>query len=252
MTRRPANSQTIMNATLTPPRIVSPAEWLAARQQHLVREKQLTRALDELYAERRQLPWTRVGKRYTFDTPTGKKALAELFAGRSQLFVYHFMFGPDWDEGCKSCSFVADHFDGPRQHLEHHDLTLVAVSRAPLPKLEEYKRRMGWKFPWVSSFANDFNHDFHVSFKPEEMAPGKAYYNYGFIQETLPFDELPGASIFVRGEGGEVYHTYSTYTRGLDVLLGTHHLLDFTPKGRDERTGTMDWVRRHDSYENAS
>lgn len=241
-----------MKTKLTPPPIVSPAEWLAARQRLLAREKQLTRELDELHAQRRRLPWTRVGKRYEFDTPGGKKDLAELFAGRSQLFVYHFMFGPDWAEGCKSCSFVADHFDGPRLHLEHHDLTLVAVSRAPLAKLEAYKRRMGWKFPWVSSFATDFNHDFHVSFRPGELAPGKAYYNYGFLPEAPPFEELPGASIFVRGEGGEVYHTYSTYTRGLDVLLGAHHLLDLTPKGRDERTGTMDWVRRHDSYKNAS
>ncbi|MBI2497395.1 MAG: DUF899 domain-containing protein [Opitutae bacterium] len=241
-----------MNTTLTPPRIVSPAEWLAARQQHLVREKQLTRELDELYAQRRRLPWTRVEKRYVFDSPAGKKTLAELFAGRSQLFIYHFMFGPDWDEGCKSCSLIADHIDGPRQHLEQHDVTFLAVSRAPLARIEEFKRRMSWKFPWVSSHANDFNYDFHVSFKPGEMAPGKAYYNWAFSPETPPVEELPGASIFVRGGSGEVYHTYSAYARGLDVLLGVHHMLDFTPKGRDEHEGPMDWVRHHDRYGAAS
>ena len=242
-----------MNTTaLPPPRIVSPDEWRAARRKLLAREKQLSRELDELHAERRRLPWTKVEKPYAFDTPAGRKNLADLFDGRSQLFVYHFMLGPDWDQGCKHCSFVADHFEGPMKHLVHHDVSFLAVSRAPLANIEAFKRRMGWKFAWVSSHDNDFNYDFHVSFRPEEMAPGKAYYNYTIMEETPPVEELPGASVFVRGEDGAVYHTYSAYARGLDVLLGAHHMLDFTPKGRDEREGPMDWVRHHDRYDTAN
>jgi len=241
-----------MNSTLPAPRIVSRADWVAARRLHLAREKELTRQLDQLYVERRELPWTPVEKRYVFDTAAGKRGLADLFGGRSQLLVYHFMFGPDWEQGCKHCSFFSDHIEGPLQHLEHRDVSFAAVSRAPIAKLEVFQRRMGWKFTWASSFHNDFNYDFHVSFRPEEMAPGKAYYNWGFAPVALPIDELPGMSVFVRDEAGDVFHTYSAYARGLDAVLGANHLLDLTPKGRDEREGPMDWVRHHDRYDTAS
>jgi predicted dithiol-disulfide oxidoreductase (DUF899 family) len=233
-------------------RIVSRDEWLAARRALLAKEKELTRLRDRLSAERRELPWVRVERNYVFDTAQGKKTLAELFEGRSQLFVYHFMFGPDWEEGCIGCSFAADHFDGAAVHLEHHDVTVVAVSRAPLAKLEAYKKRMGWRFKWVSSAGSDFNYDYHVSFTREEMARGRVFYNFGMTDASI--EELPGASVFYRDENGDIYHTYSAYARGGEELLGAYVILDATPNGRNE-TGPyrnlMDWVKRHDQYEEA-
>ncbi len=192
----------------------------------------------------------RVDKPYVFDTPQGRKTLAELFAGRSQLVVYHFMLGPDWEAGCTGCSFLADHLDGALPHLENHDVTLLAVSRAPLDRIEAYKRRMGWRFPWVSSHGSDFNYDFHVSFTPEALAKGSVYYNYEMIPRAQAHDELPGLSAFYRDEKGEVFHTYSSYARGGEELIGTLMILDRAPLGRNEHT-TMDWVRRHDEYEAA-
>jgi predicted dithiol-disulfide oxidoreductase (DUF899 family) len=229
------------------PKVVSAAEWLAARKDLLAREKEFTRQRDALSAARRQLPSVKVEKQYVFDGAKGKETLADLFDGRSQLIVYHFMLGPDWEEGCKSCSYLADHFDGANWHLPHRDVTLVVVSRAPLSKIERFKKRMGWRFKWVSSYGNGFNFDYHVSFTKDEEANGEIYYNY----ETAEFisDELPGLSVFYKGENGDVFHTYSTYARGLDTLVGTYNLLDLVPKGRDENPdSTMDWVRRHDEY----
>lgn len=231
--------------------VVSRQEWLDARQTLLAQEKELTRERDRLAAERRALPWVRVEKAYRFEGASGRLTLADLFVGRSQLIVYHFMLGPGWAEGCKSCSYLADHFDGAIPHLAQRDVTLVAVSRAPWPEIEAFKRRMGWRFPWVSSYGSDFNHDFHVSFTAEEMARGQVYYNY--VQDSSPEEELPGASVFYRSEAGEIFHTYSCYSRGLDLLIGTYNFLDLVPKGRDEdRLGfTMEWVRHHDRYDGA-
>lgn len=228
--------------------IVSPNEWLSARQELLRKEKEFTRLRDQLSAERRKLPWVKVAKPYVFDGPGGKETLADLFKGRSQLAVYHFMLGPDWKEGCKSCSFMADHFNGITVHLAHRDVTLVAVSRAPLARIEQFKQRMGWAFHWVSSFATDFNRDFHVSFTPEELK-GDVFYN--FEQRRFPSDEAPGLSVFFKDGAGDVFHTYSCYARGLDMLIGAYHFLDLVPKGRDEATlpYTMSWVRHHDRYE---
>ncbi len=229
------------------PRIVPETEWLVARKDLLSREKELTRLRDEVTRHRRELPWVRVEKNYLFDGPGGKETLADLFDGRSQLIVYHFMFGPGWEEGCKSCSYLADHFDGANWHLPHRDVTLVAVSRAPLSELEAYRNRMGWRFKWLSSHGNDFNFDYHVSFTSEEEKKGKAYYNYSMGEFMM--DELPGLSVFYKDENGAVYHTYSTYARGLDSLVGAYNFLDLVPKGRDENPdATMDWVRRHDDY----
>lgn len=235
--------------TFEHPKIVSRADWLVARKKHLAREKEITRLRDQLLAERRQLPWTQVEKNYRFQNVGGPRTLSDLFEGRSQLFVYHFMFGPGWGEGCKSCSFFADHVDGLRQHIERHDVKFCAVSRAPLEEIEAYRRRMDWGFSWVSSHGSDFNFDFAVSFTPEQVAAQSKLYNY----ETIPamLDELPGASVFYRDDAGVVYHTYSSYARGLDILLGAHNLLDFTPKGRNEGDQIMGWVRRHDEYTNA-
>jgi predicted dithiol-disulfide oxidoreductase (DUF899 family) len=234
-------------------RIVSQEEWLAARKAHLRNEKALTRMRDLVAAERRTLPWVKVEKEYVFDTPHGRKTLADLFDGRSQLIVQHFMFGPDWDEGCIGCSFAADHVDAAYMHLQHHDVTFVAISRAPLAKLEAYRKRMGWRFNWVSSNGSDFNYDYHVSFTKDELAKGKVYYNYAMTDEG--FDELPGASVFYKDAGGDIFHTYSRYGRGGEEVLGAYMLLDITPKGRNE-TGPnhnlLDWVRRHDEYEPAA
>jgi predicted dithiol-disulfide oxidoreductase (DUF899 family) len=229
-------------------KVVSRDEWLAARKAHLAKEKALTKARDELSAERRALPWVKVEKNYVFDTPSGKKTLGDLFGGRSQLIVYHFMLGPDWGEGCPSCSYLADHFDGAALHLAHRDVTLTVVSRAPLAEIEAYKKRMGWRFPWVSSHGNDFNFDFHVSFRPEE-AEGEVYYNYDM--RDFESDEMPGLSVFAKDASGAIFHTYSAYARGLDRLVGTYNFLDLVPKGRDEAElpWTMAWVRRHDEYE---
>ena len=235
---------------MTKRKIVSKEEWLQARKAHLAKEKELTRLRDELSRERRELPWVKVDKEYVFDAPGGRKvALAELFDGRSQLLVYHFMFGPEWKEGCPSCSFVCDSLDGSVPHLAARDVTLTMVSRAPLAKIEAFKQRMGWRFPWVSSFDSDFNYDFHVSFTPQQRASGKVEYNYNM--EEFPSEEGPGASVFYKDPAsGEIFHTYSVYARGLDPLVVTYTLLDMVPKGRDEDelAFSMQWVRHHDRY----
>jgi len=233
---------------MEPNAIVSRDSWLAARKRLLAKEKEFTRLRDDLSRQRRELPWVRVGKEYIFDAPGGRETLAELFETRSQLIVYHFMFGPDWGEGCKSCSFWADNFNGIIVHLKHRDATMVAVSKAPLDKLEAFKKRMGWRFKWVSSFANDFNRDYQVSFTPEEMSRGEVHYNYAM--QKFPSEEAPGISVFCK-DGSDVYHTYSCYARGLDMLNGAYHYLDLLPKGRDEALlpYTMAWVRYHDRYE---
>jgi predicted dithiol-disulfide oxidoreductase (DUF899 family) len=231
-------------------RIGTREEWLAARRQLLEREKELTRRSDELARQRLELPWVPIEKDYRFETEEGPRTLSELFGGRSQLLVYHFMFGPEWTEGCPSCSLSADHFDGPMIHLNARDVTMVSVSRAPLEKITAYKRRMGWRFPWVSSLGSDFNFDFGVSFTPEQQAGG-AEYNFAPVDE--PYEELPGMSAFAL-EDGVVHHTYSCYARGGDVLMGIYQLLDRAPRGRDEDDlpWPMAWVRRHDRYEQAA
>src|SRR6478736_9499127 len=230
-------------------KIVPQDEWLAARKALLAKEKEFTKARDQISAARRDLPWVKVEKPYMFDAASGKQSLADLFEGRSQLIVYHFMLGPGWKAGCPSCSFLADHFDGAAIHLAQRDVTLVVVSRAPLAEIEAYKKRMGWKFKWVSSYGTDFNSDFHVSFTPEEKACGKVEYNYTMTE--FPSEEAPGLSAFAKNEAGEVLHTYSSYARGLDILVGTYNFLDMAPKGRDEDAlpWSMAWVRRHDDYQ---
>ena len=230
-------------------RIVSGEEWVAARKLLLAREKEFTRARDELSKVRRELPWRRVDKAYAFDGPDGRKTLADLFEGRSQLIVQHFMFDPDWDAGCKSCSFWADNFNGIVVHLKQRDVSFVAVSRAPLPKIEAFKRRMGWSFRWVSSYPSDFNRDYQVSFEPGDLERGTAEYNFEKRTADSP-RELPGVSVFARDERGSVFHTYSCYARGLDVLNAAYHYLDLVPKGRDEDglSFPMAWVRLHDQY----
>lgn len=229
--------------------IVSREEWLDARRRHLAREKEFTRQRDELSRERRELPWVRVDKEYVFDAPGGKESLADLFGNCSQLIVYHFMYGPDWDEGCPSCSFWADNFNGIDIHLRHRDISLVAIARAPLETLEAYRKRMGWQFRWVSSYDNDFNRDYHVSFTPEEMERGEVFYNFGAT--SFPSEEGPGISVFYRDDDAAVYHSYSCYARGLDMLNGAYHYMDLAPKGRDEDElpYTMAWLQRRDQYD---
>ncbi len=228
--------------------IVSHEEWTAARRRLLAREKELQRLRDELAAERRALPWERVEKRYVFDGPRGQETLADLFEGRSQLVVYHFMFAPDWETGCKSCSFWADNYNGIVDHLKQRDVSLAAISRAPLAKLQGFAKRMGWGFKWVSSGNTDFNYDLHVSFRPDDVARGKTEYNY------LPYDramsDLPGFSVFYKDADAAIFHTYSTYARGLDPMNAAYQLLDLTPKGRDEGSlpSPMSWVKLHDLY----
>jgi predicted dithiol-disulfide oxidoreductase (DUF899 family) len=228
---------------------VSRDDWLAARQALLAKEKEFSRQRDALSAARRELPWVKVEKDYVFDGPDGKQSLADLFDGRSQLIVYHFMLGPGWEQGCPSCSFLADHFDGAVVHLAHRDTTFVVVSRAPLDEIEKFQKRMGWRFKWLSSYGSDFNHDYQVSFTEDEMAKGEVVYNYR--KSEFPSEEAPGVSVFARDEAGNVFHTYSAYARGLDMLLGTYNFLDLVPKGRDEDDleFTMSWVRHHDRYE---
>ena len=230
--------------------IVSRAEWLEARKAHLAKEKELTRLRDQLSAERRALPWVKVEKEYVFDAPTGKKTLAELFEGHSQLIVHHFMLGPGWHAGCIGCSFSADHIEGALVHLDHHDVSVVNVSRAPLAEIETYKKRMGWRVPWVSSNGSDFNYDYHVSFRPEDIAKRKVHYNYDM--RDFQSEELSGLSVFIKDENGDIFHTYSSYARGYEMVDTTYMLLDMTPKGRNE-TGPhynlADWVRRHDEYD---
>lgn len=228
--------------------VVSREEWLKARKVLLATEKEETKLRDKIRAERQKMPWVKVDKTYTFDTPDGKKTLTDLFDGRSQLMIYHFMFGPDWEAGCTGCSFLADHIDGTLSHLNNHDVTLTCVSRAPLAKLEAYKKRMGWKFPWVSSFGSDFNFDYHVSFTREELDSGKVFYNFRETSGDDANDELPGMSAFIRDENGNVYHTYSDYARGGEEILTTLMILDRAPKGRNE-TSTLSFVKRHDEYD---
>lgn len=230
--------------------VVTREEWLKARQALLTMEKEETHLRDKVRAERQALPWVKVDKAYTFQTPEGKKTLAELFDGRSQLMIYHFMFGPDWEAGCPGCSFMADHIDGMLPHLNHHDVTFVCVARAPLDKIEAYKKRMGWKFPWYSSNGSDFNFDYHVSFTKEELARGQVYYNYRKTDSADAHDELPGMSAFFRDRDGAVYHTYSDYARGGEEMIGTLMALDRAPKGRNE-TGTLSFVKRKDEYDDA-
>jgi predicted dithiol-disulfide oxidoreductase (DUF899 family) len=231
------------------PNVVSPAEWLRAHKEHLAREKEFTRLRDELSRKRRELPWEKVEKQYVFEGPNGTETLADLFQKRSQLIVYHFMLGPGWKEGCKSCSYLADHFDGAALHLAHRDTTLTAISRAPFAEIAAFKKRMGWRFPWVSSFATGFNHDYHVSFTPDELATGLAEYNFGSIPFSI--EEGPGLSVFYKDAEGGIFHTFSSYARGLDILVGAYTFLDMTPKGRDEDglAFTMSWVRHHDKYD---
>ncbi|MGK9050293.1 DUF899 domain-containing protein [Neorhizobium petrolearium] len=242
-----------MDATVSsknPPenQVVSREEWLEARRKLLALEKEETHLRDKVRAERQALPWVKVDKDYVFDTPAGKKTLADLFDGRSQLVVYHFMLGPEWEAGCTGCSLLSDHLDGTLPHLNHHDVTLIAVSRAPLEKIEAYRRRMGWKFPWVSSYGSDFNFDYHVSFTKEDLAKDKVFYNFAAIPPEQANDELPGLSAFYRNGKGEVFHTYSSYARGGEELIGTLMILDRAPLGRNEES-TMSFVKRHDEYE---
>lgn len=226
--------------------VVSREEWLAARKGLLAEEKAALRQLDAVSAKRRALPWVLVTQDYRFTGPEGELRLVDLFRGRSQLIVYHFMFGPGWEEGCDGCSFLSDHVDAARQHFEHHDVAFAAVSRAPLAQFLPFKKRMGWTFPWVSSHGSSFNFDFGVSFTAEQVASGNVGYNYG----TTPYahEELHGLSVFYRRANGTIYHTYSTYARGVDILTSTLQFLDLTPKGRNEES-TMNWVRHHDRYE---
>ena len=236
---------------MPPHRVVSREEWIEARKAHLDHEKEYTRARDRLSAERRALPWVRVEKAYSFDGPNGQVTLADLFKGRSQLVVQHFMFAPDWDEGCKSCSFWADGFERMIPHLAARDTTLVAISRAPLQKLNAFRHRMGWTFDWLSSAGNDFNYDFAVSFTPEQIKSGAARYNFGTA--GWGSEEAPGLSVFYRDERSDIFYTYSTFARGLDMMNAAYHYLDLTPLGRHEDglPYPMDWVRHRDQYQPA-
>jgi predicted dithiol-disulfide oxidoreductase (DUF899 family) len=229
-------------------KVVSHDTWIDARKELLAKEKEFTRLRDQLSQQRRDLPWERVEKQYLFDGPKGKETLTDLFAGKSQLVVYHFMFGSDWQEGCPHCSFWADNFDGIVVHLEHRDVRMLAISRAPLEKLEAFKKRMGWSFKWVSSLQNDFNYDYHVSFTPEDVQKGTAFYNYSKGHRDAT--EREGVSVFYKDEGGAVFHTYSCYARGIDMMNTAYQYLDLVPKGRDENSleFTQAWVRYHDRY----
>lgn len=229
-------------------KIVSREDWVASRKELLKQEKEFTQLRDKLSQQRRELPWTTVEKDYVFDGPNGKESLADLFGTCSQLIVYHFMFDPEWTEGCKSCSLLADHYSPAIVHLRQRDVSMVTVSRAPLETLLSFKDRMGWTFEWVSSFGNDFNRDFHVTFTPEEMKQGTAYYNYE--HKPFPVAEAPGMSVFYKDDAGSICHTYSTYARGLDLFVNTYNFLDTVPNGRDEDglSFTMEWVRHHDRY----
>jgi predicted dithiol-disulfide oxidoreductase (DUF899 family) len=237
-----------MTATQSQHKVVSRDEWLKARLEHLAAEKEFTRKRDEVSRQRRELPWERVEKNYVFEGPYGPETLADLFADRSQLIIYHFMLGPNWEEGCKSCSFLADHFDGTRIHLAHRDVTFAVVSQAPMPRIAAFQKRMGWRFHWVSAFTTEFQTDYGVHFTKEEIA-GEVNYNY---QKThFGVEEAPGLSVFYKDAAGQIFHTYSTYARGLDALVGTYQFLDLVPKGRDEDglAFSMAWVRHHDKYE---
>ena len=225
--------------------VVTQGEWLAARKQLLAEEKEFTRLRDQLSQKRRDLPWVKVTKDYVFDSPNGKQPLSELFHDQSQLMVYHFMLGPDWEEGCKSCSFWADNFEGIDIHLKHRDISFLAISRAEIEKIEAYKKRMGWTFNWVSSFNNDFNYDFQASFSSDQEKKNEVIYNY--IKRPYFTDEMAGVSVFIKDEEHSIFHTYSTYSRGLDILNGAYNYIDLAPMGRNEEDG-MSWLRHHDQY----
>jgi len=229
-------------------RTVSRDQWIEERRALLAREKEFTRLRDQLSRQRRELPWVRVDKDYVFEGANGKQTLSELFAGRQQLIVYHLMFDPSWEEACSRCSFWADNFNGVLVHLNQHDVTLVAISRAPFAKLAAFQKRMGWSFDWVSSFGNDFNRDYHVSFTPHELEHGEIIYNYAPVKTSMT--ERPGISVFYKDQAGRIFHTYSCYSRGLDMLNVAYHYLDLTPKGRDEEglPFPMAWVCYHDAY----
>jgi predicted dithiol-disulfide oxidoreductase (DUF899 family) len=230
-------------------KVVAPEEWLAARVELLKKEKEFTRLRDEISKQRRELPWEKVEKKYVFDGPKGKETLADLFGKQSQLIVYHFMFGPGWKEGCPSCSYIADHFAGSLPHLAARDVRLVAISRAPLVEIEAFKKRMGWEFPWYSSNGTEFNFDYHVSQSKDEMGKTEVYYNYSM--QKFPAEERPGATVFYKDATGNVFHTYSSFGRGLDMMIGAYNWLDIAPKGRDEEglKHSMAWVRHHDKYD---
>jgi predicted dithiol-disulfide oxidoreductase (DUF899 family) len=234
---------------MQPHKVVSYEDWLTARKRHLKNEKALTRMRDLVAAERRTLPWVKVEKRYVFDTTQGRKTLADLFGRNGQLIVQHFMWRHDLDQGCVGCSLHTDHAQGARAHLAHHDVSFVVVSRAPLEKLQAYRKRMGWETEWVSSLNSDFNFDYHVSFTREQLE-GDVYYNYQEIPGENAMDELPGLSVFVKDDAGQVHHTYSSYARGNEEAISAFYYLDLTPKGRNE-SETMDWVKRHDEYDAA-
>jgi len=243
-----AATETMEKSTSAPAvKVVPRAEWLAARKELLSKEKEFTRLRDELSRQRREMPWVKMEKAYRFEGPDGPKTLADLFDGRTQLVVYHFMFGPGWKEGCPSCSYLSDSFDSAALHMAQRDTSFAVISRATSPEIEAFKKRMGWRFPWVSSFGTDFNYDFHVSFSKKESDASKVYYN--FAMTDFPSEEAPGMSVFYK-KGGEVFHSYSAYARGLDILVPTYNLLDLTPKGRDE--DGLPWpmarVRHHDRY----
>lgn len=240
---------TVTEASTANHAVVAGDRWLTERKALLAREKELMRLHDQVARERRALPWERVDKPYVFDTPQGRRTLAELFDGRRQLLVQHFMLGPDWAQGCPSCSFMADHADGMNVHLAQRDISFVAISRAPLAQIQRFRERMGWRFDWVSSHGSDFNHDFGVSFTPEELASGQVDYNYRM--QSFPAEEAPGVSVFYRDDAGDVFHTYSTYGRGVEVMMGAYPMMDLVPRGRGERDvpHKMEWVRHHDRYE---
>jgi predicted dithiol-disulfide oxidoreductase (DUF899 family) len=244
-------SKPAAGTTETSHRIVSREQWLKERISLLTEEKELTRRHDAIASKVRNLPWVKVDKTYTFDSPTGKKTLGDLFGDKSQLIVYHFMFDPTWSQGCKSCSFIADHYNPIVIHLAHRDISLVTVSKAPIEKIEQFRKRMGWAFPWVSGANNDFGRDYGVSFKDEDFAKGDIVYN--FTGKAYPMRELPGLSVFAKDPRGNIYHTYSTFARGLECLLTAYNYIDMTPKGRDEaENGGMEWVRHHDRYDDAN
>jgi predicted dithiol-disulfide oxidoreductase (DUF899 family) len=229
-------------------KVVSKKEWLAARKALLVKEKKFTHLREQLAQQRRQLPWVKVEKDYVFDGPKGRETLSDLFDGRSQLVVYHFMFGPDWGEGCSHCSFWADHYDGMGVHLNQRDVSFVVVSRAPLAEILPFKKRMGWDFKWVSSFGNDFNYDFHASFRPEEIEKGSIFYNYENV--AMDMTDREGISVFFKDKKGGIFQTYAAFARGIDMVNTTYQFLDLVPKGRDENPeDPQDWVRYHDRYE---
>jgi len=234
---------------VTPANTSSREEWLRARKELLRDEKEFTRARDALSAKRRELPWVKIEKEYRFHSANGVETLNDLFAGKTQLLVYHFMFGPDWEEGCPSCSFWADNYNGVAIHLAHMDISHVTVSNTAFEKLDAYRKRMGWDFKWVSSLGSDFNRDYDVTFTQAELDKGEQYYN--FAKTRFPSSEGPGISVFAKDDDGAIYHTYSTYARGLDMLNGAYHYIDLTPKGRagEKEHGNMHWLRRRDQYE---